>query len=202
MTGLESFVPGILALLGGGLAASLALTLWSRSARGQARLLATSGWTLAMAGVLSVVLGLAAGYALLRPFLAPAEGAVPRMPGAGPLLVVGLLVGLPLALPSLVVSWRDARARDRTRKVRANATKDDRRAYAADLVRQIQDATPEERTLRARVGGDGGTILSFDGGLTAKEGERLTRALRQDLKELGFKRVEGRHGDKEWWSRV
>lgn len=51
------------------------------------------------------------------------------------------------------------------------------------------------------IGGAGGTVLKFEGDLSAEEGERLTVALRADLKEVGFKRVEG-GGAKSWWVRV
>lgn len=191
------------ALLIGGLVGSMGMTVWSRSARARPRLLATSGWTLAMAGVLSVAVGAAAAWMLVRPLVGPGADAGPgALPGPAALFLVGLLVGVPLALPSLIFSWRDLRVREATRRVRANATKDDRRAWAADLVRQIQDASPEPRTLTARVGGDGGTVLSFEGDLAAAEGERLTAALRADLKELGFKRVEGSGSGKDWWTRV
>ena len=198
---LNSFLPQVAALLLGGLGVSLGLTIWSRTARGQARLLATSGWTMAMAAIVAVLAGVAAAYLVVRPYIAPGAGPLP-LPGTATLFVVGAAVGLPLGLPGLLVSWREVRQRDRTRRIRANATKDERRAYAVDLVRQIDEATPGGRTLSAVVGGDGGRVLSFEGELGAREGERLTRALRQDLKELGFKRVEGTYKGKEWWTRV
>ena len=33
-------------------------------------------------------------------------------------------------------------------------------------------------------------------------GEKLTNALRDDLKAVGFTRVEGSQNGKEWWTRV
>jgi hypothetical protein len=148
-----------------------------------------------------VLIGVAAMWWLVRPLL-DAHEAASALPGPVPLVVVGALIGLPIALPGVALSWRDARTRDCTRRVRARATKDDRRTYALDLVRQIQDASPRPRTLRATVGGEGGSVLLFHGELDAEEGERLTAALRVDLKELGFKRVEGESGGKSWWARV
>ncbi len=71
-----------------------------------------------------------------------------------------------------------------------------------DLVRQIQSVSPRTRTLQATVGGEGGTVLSFQGDLDAKEGERVTAALRADLEELGFRRVEGEAAGRSWWTRV
>ncbi len=198
---LNSFLPQVVALLIGGLGASLGLTIWSRTGRGQARLLATSGSTVAMATVFIVAAGAGVAYLVARPFIAPGAGPLP-LPGTATLFLVGVAIGLPLALPGLIVSWRDVKARDRTRRIRANATKDERRAYAADLIRQIDEATLGGRTLSATVGGDGGRVLTFEGELGAREGERLTRALRQDLKELGFKRVEGNYKGKDWWTRV
>lgn len=201
MSGLSALTGPLLALLAGGLAASLGVTVWSRTGGARVRLTATSGWTLAMGALLATLVGAAAGWWTVRPFLAP-DATDPALPGPVGLFVVGVLVGLPLALPSVFVAWRDARTREATRRIRASATKDDRRAYAEDLLRQIQDASPEPRELTARIGGDGGTVLIFEGRLDGKEGARLTAALRTDLKEMGFKRVEGTGGGKGWWERV
>ena len=56
--------------------------------------------------------------------------------------------------------------------------------------------------MHTSIGGNGGTILKLEGDFSAKEGERLTDALREDLKSLGFKRVEGKGAGGDWWSRV
>lgn len=81
-------------------------------------------------------------------------------------------------------------------------TKDDRRAYAEKIAQQIMDLSPKPRKLTARISGDGGTVLVFEGEIDAIEGERLTKALRIDLSDVGFKRVEGKDGAREWWSPV
>jgi hypothetical protein len=73
---------------------------------------------------------------------------------------------------------------------------------AADLGRQIEEISPTPRKVVASVGGDGGRVLSLEGDIDAEEGDRLTTALRADLQELGFKRVEGGTGSTTWWSRV
>lgn len=200
-SGFGSIAPQIVALLIGGLAGSLGAMLWARGKRGQARLLTVPGWVVGVASLGAVLAGVAAAWWLVQPMLIAGEEET-ALPRPFSFALVGVLVGVALSLPDVLLSWRHARVRERTRRVRARATKDDRRAYAVDLVRQIQDASARPRTLTATVGGDGGTVLSFQGDLDAREGERLTAALREDLKELGFKRVEGDSDGKNWWTRV
>lgn len=161
---LGAFTPHVLALLVGGLGASLGLTYAARTPRAHRALLLLPGRTLALGSLATVALG----------------------------------------LPGAWAAWSDARRRDRTLRKRKEhpPTKDDRRRYAADIVSQITEMSPTPRTLTADIGGDGGTVLLFEGDIDATEGERLTAALRQDLADLGFKRVEGRKGSREWWSRV
>jgi len=120
------------------------------------------------------------------------------------LFVLGLCVGLPISAPGVIAAWSFARraAREKARKRDFVPTKDDRRAFAQKIVQQIQDVSPRPRALTASISGDGGTILRFEGDIDGTEGERLTRALESDLKEHGFKRVEGTQGSREWWSRV
>ena len=97
----------------------------------------------------------------------------------------------------------DARATDEKKRKRKGrvVTRDDRRAFAEDLGRQVLEFSDPGREVKVTIGGDGGTVLLFEGDMSAKQAERLTAALRPDLKEVGFKRVEvGK--PKNWWVRV
>jgi hypothetical protein len=62
--------------------------------------------------------------------------------------------------------------------------------------------SPTPRSVSASIGGEGGRVLVLSGDIGADEAERLTTALRADLVELGFKRIEGGKGSKQWWTRV
>ena len=232
------YAPQIIALLAGGLIASLGLTWAARTARGRALLERVRAPVAAVAG-LTVVAGAGTGVWVMigslvraaRDAMArgvgpmdasggPGSGSVggPTVPdtlaaaadalgpaiGTGEAFLFGLLVGLPLSLPGLFLLWSDARS-ERTRRLRRRdvvPTKDDRRAYAEDLARQIRDVSPTPREVRGSIGGEGGRVLVLSGDVDAAEGERLTAALRRDLSELGFKRVEGSGGDRSWWTRV
>ena len=125
-----------------------------------------------------------------------------RVKGAG-IAIFGLAIGLPMSLPGLVLAWTDARAEEGKNTKRKNrvATKDDRRDFAENLGRQVRELSDPARDVRGSIGGDGGTVLKLEGDLAWKEGERLTAALRGDLKDVGFKRVEGGSA-KSWWVRV
>lgn len=192
----------VIALLAGGLGASLGATFWARSPRGS-RVLASMGgatFTAALAG--AVFLALAAAYGLVRSMATGLDAGVDVTPLA--LLLLGCAIGVPMGAPGLLVGRSEARRREQEAgKWRERVpTRDDRRAYADQLVAQITELSPTPRRLTASIAGDGGTILRFEGDVTAEEGEKLTRALRNDLKNVGFKRVEGAQGTGEWWSRV
>ena len=202
-TTLQTFAPHIIALLAGGLVSSLGMTHVARRERAAATLVKLNGWVFALVCFVLAAGGGAAAFWQLRSALAE-QG--PRLEGITPaqLLLFGLVIGIPLALPGVVFAWSDAHAKEKARKKRRDfvPTKDDRRKFADDVVRQIKDVSPKPRELRASVGDDGGRVLMLDGEIDAQEGERLTAALRADLAELAFKRVEGKHGTREWWSRV
>ena len=45
-------------------------------------------------------------------------------------------------------------------------------------------------------------VLYFEGDLASDQGEKLVAALRSEMKELGFKRVEGKGPRGDWWTNV
>ena len=200
---LRTFAPHALALLIGGLSASLGVTYVARRPRVQSVLASIRLRTLGAGCLAAAGLAAAAIYTLVRPAL---QGALsdPRAVTPWRFLAIGASVGLPLGLPGVIAAWSEAGRAQRARLKRRDwvPTKDDRRAYATELAGQIAEISPRPRALTASISGDGGTILSLEGEIDAEEGERLTAALRSDLREIGFKRVEGRNGSEQWWARV
>lgn len=192
-----------IALVVGGLGASMVPTFGARSRRAQELLGRTRG---------PVVWGTSLGLGALAAFGAWQIGSdLVATPTADlttrpvPLLfLLGLCVGLPISAPGVIAAWSFARrtSAESARKRDFVPTKDDRRAFARKIVAQIQDVSPRPRDVTASISGDGGSVLRFEGDIDATEGERLTRALEEDLRDHGFKRVEGVRGGKEWWSRV
>ena len=130
-------------------------------------------------------------------------GGQPEIASAGVMLLLGLAIGLPMSLPGVVMARMDARATDEKKRKRKGrvVTKDDRRAFAENLGRQVREFSDPGREVKVTIGGDGGRVLKFEGDLSAEQAERLTAALRADLKEVGFKRVEVDAPEK-WWVRV
>ncbi|MEM7417599.1 MAG: hypothetical protein AAF389_19080 [Gemmatimonadota bacterium] len=195
--------PHFVALVIGGLLGSLGLTFAARGRRMQPWLAARTAPHIAAGSLALVALSVAAAWWIGRGVVdtAPSDFAALPLPLA---FAFGLAVGLPISVPGLVAAWSESRRKDREAKRKCDfvPTKDDRREYAVRIVKQIQDVSPRPRELSASISGDGGTVLLFEGEIDAQEGERLTAALRADLAEVGFKRVEGRHGSNEWWSRV
>ena len=201
-TGLGQYAPQIVAMLVGGLSASLGTTWLLRKPRGREMFLKLSGLGVAVFGVVSLGLGGGAVYWIITAILDSIRGQ-PELASAGEMLLFGVAIGLPMSLPGVVSAWMGARAADEKRRKRKDrvVTKDDRREFAENLARQVRELSDPPREVNVRIGGDGGTVLKFEGDLSAKEAERLTAALRADLKEVGFKRVEG-GTPKNWWVRV
>jgi len=200
---LRDFAPHIVALIAGGLGTSLGLTYGTRTPRAQAAFLKTKSWVFGLTCLGLAAAGSALAFWIVRSLLAGgATGPGTVQPTR--LLLLGVAIGIPLGLPGVVFAWSEAKRRDRASKKRREwvPTKDDRRDYAAKILRQILDVSPRPRTLDATIGGDGGTVLVFEGDIDSKEVERLTEALRADLSDVGFKRVEAKNGTREWWSRV
>ena len=198
-----AFAPQIIGLLVGGLGASLGLTYWARSAAMRSALARVRGTVFAAVCMALITGCVVTAYFLARSLVRVAVTEPGALSPMG-LLLLGVAIGLPLGLPGVVATYADVRKREIARLARGNrpATRDDRRAYAERLAAQIVEVSPHPRTLSASIAGDGGTILRLEGDIDAVEGDRLTAALRDDLEDVGFKRVEGRQGAKEWWSRV
>jgi len=199
---LGQYAPQIVAMLLGGLSTSLGTTWLVRKPRGHEMLLKAKGASIALFALASIGLGGGAIYWMVTSML-DSVGGPPQLASAGAMLLFGLAIGLPMSLPGVMLAWTDARAnaeKKRKRKDRV-VTKDDRRAFAEDLARQLRELGDAQRDVKVSIGGDGGTVLKLEGDLSAKEAERLTNALRPDLKDVGFKRVEGSKR-KNWWARV
>ena len=120
------------------------------------------------------------------------------------MVVLGASVGLPLAVPGIVAAWADARRRRRASERRRDVvpTEDDRREFATRLATQIMEMSPRRRDVAASISGDGGTVLVLAGDIDANEGERLAGALRDELRDVGFRRMEGRSAKGDWWTPV
>lgn len=196
---LQDLAPQLFFLLVGGLAASLGPGWWA-GRWGRARLARTGGWVVALASLGLVAVAAGGLYWMVRDlgerFLAgPATISPLRF------LLAGILVGLPLSLPTVLASWHGAR-RDSRKPARAPATRDERRAFADRIGQQIRDATRPPREVEASIVGDGGRVLLLEGDLKREEGDRLVAALRGELEELGFKRVQGKGTGGDWWTRV
>ena len=200
--GFGQYAPQIAMMLLGGLSTSFGTTWLARTPRGRKLLLRVKGWGLAIFAVVSLGLGGGAVYWMVTAML-DSIGGQPEIASAGVMLLLGLAIGLPMSLPGVVLARMDARATDEKQRKRKGrvVTKDDRRAFAENLGRQVREFSDRGREVKVTIGGDGGTVLKFDGDMSAKQAERLTAALRADLKEVGFKRVEV-GGPKNWWVRV
>ncbi len=200
--GLGQYAPQIIAMLLGGLSTSLGTTWLLRKPRGHEMLLKVKRPGIALFAVASLGLGGGAAYWMVTSML-DSIGGPPELASAGVMLLFGLAIGLPMSLPGAMLAWTDARAGEEKKRKRKDrvVTKDDRRAFAEDLARQLSELGDPDRDVKVSIGGDGGTVLKLEGKISAKEAERLTAALRADMKDVGFKRVEG-GGSKSWWVRV
>ena len=200
--GLGQYAPQIIAMLLGGLSTSLGTTWALRRGRGHETLLKATGAGIALYALVTLGLGGGAVYWMVTSML-DSIGGPPELASAGVMLLFGLAIGLPMSLPGVMLAWTDARAGEEKERKRKNrvVTKDDRRAFAEDLARQLKELGDPDRDVKVSIAGDGGTVLKLEGKINAKEAERLTAALRADMKDVGFKRVEG-GGAKSWWVRV
>ena len=200
--GLAQYAPQVAMMLLGGLSTSFGAIWLARTLRGREMLLNMKGWGIALLVVVSLGLGGGAVYWMATAML-DSIGGQPELPSVGVMLLLGLAIGLPMSLPGVVLARMEARATDEKKRKRKDrvVTKDDRRDFAENLGRQVRELSDPGREVKVTIGGDGGTVLKFEGDLSAQQAERLTAALRADLKEVGFKRVEV-GGSNSWWVRV
>lgn len=201
--GLGDFLPHLILMLVGGLGSSVGLGRWARGDRGQALLGKMSGATIIGFALVSFASMGGAAYWVWHRVL-NAEDTAGALGSPWTLFLFGVAVGLPMSLPHVISTWnrhRPAKVAERERRAAAS-TRDDRAEYAERLLKQIHDATPERRTLEVLIRGDEGRVLWFEGELSRDEGERLVSALRHELSEVGFRRVEGRGPKGNWWTRV
>ncbi len=197
--GLGPYAPQIAAMLLGALGASFGTPWLLRTARGRQLLVNMKRSGLALFVVVSLGLGGGAVYWIVTAML-DSIGGQPELASAGVMLLLGLAIGLPMSIPGAVLARMEVRAQEeKKRKLKDRVfTKDDRRAFAEDLGRQVREFSDRGREVKVTIGGDGGRVLLFEGDMSAKQAERLTAALRSDLKEVGFKRVEDGKS-KNWW---
>ena len=199
---LSDFLPHFALALIGGLATSVGLGQLGRTKRGRAILGRIKGPVL---GVVSVVFLAVSGgglYWMIQRLLENPEQATDLLT-PGVMLAFGLLVGLPFCLPTVITTWMDSRPGKKKGARTAPATRDDRRAFAKRLEDQIREVGEKDQVVNASVGGDGDRVLMLEGSLRSDQGERLVAALRNEMKDLGFKRVEGTGpGGKSWWAKV
>jgi hypothetical protein len=200
---LGDLIPHLSALLFGGLLSSFGLTALARRPGGRRVLGRINVWGITVFGILAVG-GLVGGFFWLFAGIREGLGAESAIGSPMSYLLFGLVTGLPLSLPGVITAWSDARPEKveaRARKAKA-ATEQDRREFARNLVRQIEEFADVPRTISASLTGEDGTVLAFEGDLERKEGDKLVAALRGDLQANGFKRVEGEGPKGKWWSRV
>jgi hypothetical protein len=192
------------ALLVGGAISSLGPGFMVRRARFKARLMGLHGRAIASYTVISVLIAGTAIYWFFAQVREAAESGSTEFGSTLSYMFFGLAVGLPLSVPAVFSAWSTFKKESRAERRRRTkgATSDERLSYAEGLAKQIREVSPDRRMLTAGLSGDQGKVLLFDGPLERKEADRLVAAFRGELRDLGFKRVEGKGASGDWWSRV
>lgn len=200
---LTPYVAHGLALLLGGLVASLGPAHWARTPAGRSSLggISDERWPIVVAGW--AILPLIVAAAVVRGLV----GAPPASPddvGVLRMLVLGLAIGAPMSLPALITTRKaHLRHQEALERWRAEpAEPEDRDNFAEDLAEMIEEMAPGRPPVTAVATGEERRVLRLVGDLESRNGEMLTAALRDELEAVGFTRVEGSHAGREWWTRV
>lgn len=200
---LTSFVPNGVALLLGGLVASVGPGVWARRPRGSARLieLSRAHWW-ATVCLMTVLPGLLAWMTVRS--MASLDAPTLVDVSLAKMFVLGIAIGMPMAIPTLVATRRAGRQRRASleRWAERPALEADRQSFAHDLADMMGEVAPDPATVTARATGNEGRVLTLVGEIDPRGGEVLTEALRDDLRAIGFERVEGTHRNQAWWTRV
>ena len=164
----------------------------------------TGGWAIASLMTLSLAAAAIAVYWGYSRIVADPQSLATVLGSPFQLLLLGLAIGLPCSAPSVLYARHELRriASEKEARKRKPPSRAERVQYARELATQIRDVSPERSGLSASVSGEDGEVLVFEGPLERPEGDRLVAALRGDLGDRGFKRVEGEGEGGKWWSRV
>jgi hypothetical protein len=114
----------------------------------------------------------------------------------------GLVVGLPFTLLTVTSVWRHENRPAERDTPKRKVTRKERTEYARDLEKQLTEYGGEAAAYRVQLREDTGQVMVISGGMTREQAERLVTALRVEMRDLGFQRVEGRAADRDWWVRV
>lgn len=198
----QDLLPQIVAIGAGGLLGSMGPVWLFRRSAVLNRIAAMKGWMVALSSLLLVVPGAIVIWRFVVAIQAGMQDQELGFEVSAPIAFgAALAVGLPFAAPHLVVLWLEQRRAEKKARKAHKATRQERLEYIAKLKEDLGRYGDGAEVVLS-LEGEKGTVLRVDGDLDRTRGERFTAALRGDLLELGFKRVEGGKGTGKWWSKV
>ena len=194
------------AMIVGGALGSFGLNFVIRSRRGRGFVKRWRWWGVMLyyLAVAGVVIG---GFAWVWRSAFGGDGAATRAAAAAlqsPLVFFGfgVIVGLPFTLLTVTSVWRRENRPAERDTPKRKVTRKERTEYAKDLEKQLKEYGGEAAAYHVQLREDKGQVMVISGGMTREQAERLVTALRGEMDDLGFQRVEGRAADRDWWVRV